>query len=569
MRVIFQKLEVTNILSTQDAELIALQYLTMKYGKDKAIEIFAQSRSNLLSFHGLAWELGRDNFRFFCEFFLHDFLFDYSGGKVELSDTHYEIWRDLQDIIQNRNGTNDVFIFPREFGKTSTITVPLAIWVSLYGYHRYVAIGSATVPRAEAFLATIKMQIEGNQLIEKCFGNVVNKNLTYNAHEIELDIKPQRTYINCVSAGQSLRGTNYLGNRIGLLILDDMQDPQELKTDEKCAELINHIDDDALKALDNANNHVIAVGTVYRKGDLYDHYAHSPMWRLKRKKCILVDDVDAYFKNNKHWQKFFSICRENNDDENLLYKAEDYYYDHKEEMDFPVIWKNYRCLQMAKSYFKNPVSFKREYQGEIDNLGEKFIKSLSAISADQIESNEYTNTILSVDPAATTNKKSDFSAFCVLSDTEKHIKYARKMIIGKMEFDDYISTIIRLLLTYTDINVLSVEKQVYMGADIIKLREIINMTPELVNRPLTIINKSRTKNKDNRIGAIIPDINMGRIVFNEEDTEAIEQIKEFAGTAYTEHDDMIDALADACELIPQIKSAGNYYFVPFSAYGIN
>lgn len=73
----------------------------------------------------------------------------------------------------------------------------------------------------------------------------------------------------------------------------------------------------------------------------------------------------------------------------------------------------------------------------------------------------------------------------------------------------------------------------------------------MVNRPLTIINKSRTKNKDNRIGAIVPDINMGRIIFNEDDTEATEQIKEFAGTAYTEHDDMIDALADACENISE------------------
>ena len=44
---------------------------------------------------------------------------------------------------------------------------------------------------------------------------------------------------------------------------------------------------------------------------------------------------------------------------------------------------------------------------------------------------------------------------------------------------------------------------------------------------------------------------MGRVVFNEDDTEAIEQIKEFAGTAYTAHDDMIDALADAIENITE------------------
>ena len=73
------------------------------------------------------------------------------------------------------------------------------------------------------------------------------------------------------------------------------------------------------------------------------------------------------------------------------------------------------------------------------------------------------------------------------------------------------------------------------------------------NRPITIINKSRTKNKDNRINAIIPDINMGRIIFNEDDIEALDQIKEFAGTAYTAHDDMIDALTDAVENINEVS----------------
>ena len=541
-----------SILTKEDAQLLAIKHLAVVYGEEESISIFAEKGSTLFDFHGLAWQLGEKSFQFFCEFFLHDFLFDYSGGKVPLSDTHYEIWADLQDIIKNRNGTKDVFIFPREFGKTSSITVPLATWVALYGFHRYVAIGSENIDMAQAFLSIIKLCIEDNQAIEKCFGTVVNKNLTYNTNEIELDVKPQRTYIKCVSSNQSLRGNTYLGNRIGLLIMDDMQNPKELKTDENCKELINHIDTTVLNAVDNSNYHVIAVGTVYRKGDLYDHYAHSPMWRLRQRKCILLDDIDTYFKTNQHWQTFLKICSDSNDP-NAIYKADDYYYLHQEEMDFPVIWKNYRCLQMAKKYFENPVSFKREYQGDIDNLGEKYIKSLSAIPMMEIEQMEFTNTILSVDPAAVAKKDSDYSAFCVLSDTDRHIKYARKCIIDKLEFDDYIEMIIRLLLAYPDIRVLSIEKQVYMGADVLKLRERISLNPELVNRPLTIINKSRTKNKDNRIGAIIPDINMGRIIFNEEDTDAIEQIKEFAGTAYTEHDDMIDALADAVENIAEIK----------------
>lgn len=186
-------------------------------------------------------------------------------------------------------------------------------------------------------------------------------------------------------------------------------------------------------------------------------------------------------------------------------------------MDFPLIWNNYDCFDLALEYFEDSVSFKKERQCDINSLGEKRITSLSAIPAKDIENKEFTNTILSVDPASTANKKSDYSAFCVLSDTENHIKYARKCIIDRLEFNDYIKMILSLLVKYPDINTISIEKQTYSGADVIKLREQIQRIPELMCRPITYINKARTKNKDSRIDTVIPDINMGRIVFNEDD----------------------------------------------------
>ena len=149
------------------------------------------------------------------------------------------------------------------------------------------------------------------------------------------------------------------------------------------------------------------------------------------------------------------------------------------------------------------------------------------------------------------------------------MKYVRKALIDKLDYLEYIEKVIELLVNYPDINALSIEKNVYMGADVDKIREKIAEHPELRNRAITIFNKQRTQNKDARINAIIPDINMHNMIFNEDDVDAIEQIKQFAGATSGIHDDAIDCLADCCELLPQIKLIGNYYFVPFSAYGIN
>ena len=544
-----------NNLSIETATQFTAQYCRVLFGESEGDYLFNRYKDHLFDYHGLAWNLGKKSFRYFCSLFLYDLLFDYSGDNIPLSKKHYQIWDELQDVMINRNNTRNCYVFPRSFGKSTTITIPLALWAALYCIHPFVVVDSATEKQAENFINTMKIQIEDNYFIKSCFGDVINKELKYNASEIELDIKPQRSKIQCVSSTSSVRGINYGSFRVGLLILDDAQDEKQITTDKACADLNARINNGILKALQNKNNHVVALGTVQRKGDLYDTLLHSPTWKSHTEKCILLDDIDEYFRTSEGWQTIRKILKTKSTNENALYDAENYYLEHKQELQFPLIWNNYDCFDLALEYFEDSVSFKKERQCDINSLGEKRIKSLSALPAKDIESLEFTNTILSVDPASTANNKSDYSAFCVLSDTDNHIKYARKCIIDKLEFNEYIKMILSLLVQYPDINTVSIEKQTYSGADVIKLREQIQQIPELVNRPITYINKARTKNKDNRINTVIPDINMGRIIFNEDDIAAIDQIKEFAGTAYTAHDDMIDCLADAAENIINIEKS--------------
>ena len=558
------------LLSNVDAQKLVLRYCVQLYG-DAGKLLFMQNKDKIFTYKGLAWALGKQSFHFFCEYFLHDLLFDFSGDKKELSETHYAIWDELQDILQNKNNTRNVYIFPREFGKTTTITTPLAIYCALYCIHPFIVIGSATEGQAQGFVETIKKQLEGNTYIQQSFGNIVNKNLKYNANEVELDLKPQRSKIQAVSSSASVRGINYGSFRVGLLILDDYQDEKMITTDKACESLVNRTTNGILKTLQNQSNHVFAVGTIQRKGDLYDYFYHSPVWVARKEKAMLVDDVDDYFKNNKHWNKVYEILKEKSKNPNAKYDAENYYLENQSEMDYPVIWQNYDCFNLACEYFENPISFKKERQCNIANLGEKRIRSLSSISGFEIEKIPFVKTVLSIDPASTTNRKSDYTAFCVLSEAENKVRYARKCIIAKLEFHDYIDAVIALLEQYTDISILAIEKQVYSGADVLKVRERIALNPHLRDRTITIINKSRRVNKEARMETIIPDVNMGRIVFNSDDFEALEQIKSYAGVDYTEHDDMLDALADAVEQIETISdnTTDNYYnFYSFDKLGL-
>jgi phage terminase large subunit-like protein len=235
------------------------------------------------------------------------------------------------------------------------------------------------------------------------------------------------------------------------------------------------------------------------------------------------------------------------------------------------LWQAYwDCLDIALLYYENPVSFKQEIQGDITNIGTRLFTTIVTKPLYEINNNTFIKTVLSIDPAGTNRigSKRDFYAFCILSETDTGIKYARKSIVKDFEYDDYINLTIKLLKDYPDITHLSIEKNVYSGADALKIQELIHKDDELRNRDITIINKARTANKDNRISAIVPDVNMGRVIFNNEDTEAIQQLKDFCGCKYSLHDDFPDVLADALEQISQINNVPKMKVYDFSFLGL-
>ncbi len=419
-----------------------MRYLIEMYGEKDAIQIFVENKSKIFNYHGLAWSLGKQNLKYFCEIFLHDLLFDYSGEKIPLSKTHYEIWDEVQDMMLNQKNTRTVYVMPRGFGKTTTIMVPLAIWTAMYGLHTFTLIQSDIQKRADQFIADVKAQIEENTLMKSAFGEYINKNYKYNSSEIELDIKPTATKIQGVSAGTNVRGIMFHNSRPGLLLEDDGQDDDDVKSPESRAYLVDRFDTTVMKSLQSQNYHVVALGTVQRVNDLYDTLLKRPTWKSRIQKCVPIDDIDGYFRGHPHWVK----CKEillNANNPNAYMDAMNYYYDNKSEMDFPVIWEKYECFPLFCEWLENNTAFKQEYQCDIYNLGERRIHTIAALPEDEIGKNTFHKTILSIDPAGTNTKKSDYYAFCILSEGDSYytdtngyrhcIRFARKSIIGLVE----------------------------------------------------------------------------------------------------------------------------------------
>lgn len=543
---------------------------TEKEAQDQAEQLMLEKASNLFGYHGLAWQLGKINFEFFCMYFLQDtFLVKENNTAAPIAEVHRELWSDIENIILGNDDADQLGrILPRGTGKSAFGTFAPTIWCHAYGYKRYTLICSDIGSTAEKFIKDIKASLLENQYIEKAFGVLLDdKDKRYICNSTQLELT-NKTFIEAISSSSPMRGRKYDNCRPDLIILDDYQSESDVGTHEAREKKFKKFSDDVKYAAQRAvkrsgkvikkGTTFIALGTLQHKECFYSRLMQLPTWKFKHRKGVLVDDVDELFDNGL-WLEFKKILF-NFKNECRLEDAKEFYWKHEKLMQYPLLWQEFwDCLDMAIDYYENPSSFKQEVQGDVNAIGEKKFKTIATEPAEKIETHTFIKTILCVDPAGTKTKtkKKDYFAFAVCSTCQNNLKYIRKgevlQFTQNREYEDYINHTIALLRSYKDITHLGIEKNTYGGADVVNLEKLIKNDIELSNREITIINFPQTKNKDDKISTIVAKVNMGQIIFNEDDKDAIEQIVEFTDCEHSLHDDFPDVVAEAVKRIDEIE----------------
>lgn len=536
---------------------------TQQQAEDAAERLVISRKDNLFGYHGLAWQLGAVNFEFFNLYFLQDVFI--GPGKAELSDFHHSIWHEIPDLILNKgSASRKVYICPRGIGKTTFISQSSAIWSACYKLKRYIMLCSAIGDTADEFVNNIKLAFNGNERIEKAFGKLYDPHhYTVNSEIIDL---ANEVRIQSISSASVFRGKNYANIRPDLVILDDYQRDDDVATAEQRDKKWKRFNDDVMKSIQQNTCTLLACGTIQHKECFYSRLLHDPTWLHRFERGVLVDNVDKLFDSGP-WLQFKAVFFDERikDPDVRLKKARAFYLAHKKELQFPTLWPQWwNCLDVALSYYENPVSFKQEIQNDVENIGQRRFTTIITEKPDVIEAHEFEKTMLCIDPASSTGKENDFTAFVVGSKAAgRDVKYCRKGEIMRVGFDDYISHTLDLLRRYDDITHIYIEKNLYMGTDVLRLKEKIAADPLLSARPFIFINEMQKKNKVDKIDSIVGDINFGRLILNDADKDAIQQLSDYQG-AQSWHDDFPDCLAEFDIRINEIETVGHVKFYPRS-----
>ena len=536
------------------------KYLIIHYGEDTAIKLLKNNNINVL-----AKALGEIDIAFFCLYFLQDiFVVKDSNQARELSKDHYDLWKVANEcFIQDEYDKLNI-ICPRGFAKTTIFDLAIAIWLVCYKKSKFTLIGAKKDDDATQFVDSIKKVFNENQRIIFTFGKLIDrKKFKLNANEIEF---ANGMYIRAVGSASSVRGANFKGIRPTVVIADDYQDEKDILTEEtrekkynRWTKEIEQVGDKAVyrkgKKIKSATK-IVSIGTVLHLDCLISRLSRNRDYHTILKRAIILEEgqtVDDIF-NSTLWRRCKKIYF-NDSIENSRKAAENFYNEHKAKMHFNVLWEEkWDCFKdLAIPYWENRMSFMSELMNDATSIGKKWFKSILTRSKEEIEEHKFIKTMLCIDPASTTKKKSDYTAMVVGSVATNGFKYMRELVLNKLEFNDYCQKVIDILIAYPDITHIYIEKNTYQGADVVKIKELISKHPILKKRTLIFINEMQRKNKDEKISTIIDPVNNGQVIFVDDNKEFIDLILDFQGQAYTQHDDSTDITAECVNRLDNIK----------------
>lgn len=542
------------------------KYLIKHYNRDIARKSLKKFSKDL---NTLARALGEKDIGFFCLYFMSDiFVVKDSNEARQLSATHYDMWELANDtFIKDKHDKLNI-ICPRGFAKTTIFDLAVSVWLICYGKSKFTLIGAKKDDDAVQFVDSIKKVFKENELIKTTFGELINnKKFKVNANEIEFT---NGMYIRAVGSASSVRGANFKGIRPSVVIADDYQDEKDILTEDSREKKYNRWTKEIEQVGDKAvyrngekikaATKIIAIGTVLHIDCLMSRLSRNKEYKTVLKRAIILNDnetVEDIFESEL-WIKCKKIYF-NDKDEDSKQSARDFYIKNKENMKFPTLWdEKWDCFNdLAIPYWENRISFMSELMNDATSIGEKWFKSVREEHKEFFDDINYSKTMLCIDPASTTNKKSDYTAMVVGSNNSNNFTYIRYIVMQKLEFNSYCKKVIELLEAYEDVVYIYVEKNTYQGADIVKIKELIAQNIKLRNRRFIWINEMQRKNKDEKISTIIDSVNNGQVIFNndcEDSKEAIQQLLDFQGQSYSVHDDFPDIVAECVNRLKEIKT---------------
>lgn len=505
---------------------------------------------------GLRWKLGAIDMEFFGRaYFPHYF----SKPSPEFHRELDAIWQ--QGVLKGRYpltaadtkmisrlpGTRRAVAAPRGHAKSTNLTFKGTMHSTLYGYKHYPIIISDSSEQAEGFLDNIRVEFEENTAILEDFGVLAGSVWRSNVLLTKTNIK-----IEAIGSGKKIRGRKHRNWRPDLIILDDVENDENVRTPEQRKKLKDWFDKAVSKCGDDYTD-IIYIGTLLHYDSLLAKTLTNPAYRsIKYKAVIQFSQADDLW---QQWETIFTDL--SNDDRES--EALAFFQAHKEAMleGTQVLWEEklsyYDLMVMRVS--EGEASFNSEEQNEPINPDDCLFMEEWFDYYNEAEVNfgdPAFDFFGFIDPSLGKTKRSDFSAIVTLA---KHkgsgYMYVVDADIERRHPDRIIADVLakeRWLQAsfghgYRKLGAETNQFQWFLKEELAKASAKAGLY-------LPIEEVQQTSDKVMRIQTLQPDVKNKYIKFNRRHKRLLEQLTQFPMGA---HDDGPDALEGARSIAKRVK----------------
>ncbi|MBS9782636.1 MAG: phage terminase large subunit [Arcobacter sp.] len=523
-------------------------HLSKNSGKDiDDIKKLYELGHSLTGSDGIRKKLGAIDMEFFGRaYFSHYFIKPSPAFHKELDDIwHIGVLKGIYPSnkkkakeISLKNGSRYSVAAPRGHAKSTTLTFKGTIHAVLYEYKHYPIIISDSSDQAEGFLDNIKVEFEENEKIIEDFGDLVGKVWRNNVILTSTSIK-----VEAIGSGKKIRGRKHRNFRPDLIILDDVENDELVRTKEQRTKLSDWFTKAVSKAGDYYTD-IIYIGTLLHYDSLLAKTLKNPRYKHRKYKAVLAFSDSGLW---DEWEKIYTALDNESREEDAL----KFFKEHKEEMikGTKVLWneKNSYYDLMVIKVSDGEGAFNSELQNEPINPDDCIFNEEWFEYYNENELNFRTSDFSFfgfVDPSLGKSKKSDYSAIVTLAKSKSSgYMYVLLADIERRHPDriieDVMQTEIYLRKTYgkgfTKIGAETNQFQWF-------LKEMIAKESAKRGLYLPLVEVNQNKDKTMRIETLQPDIKNRYIKFNKRHKLLLEQLMQFPMGS---HDDGADALEGA------------------------
>jgi predicted phage terminase large subunit-like protein len=221
----------------------------------------------------------REDFGFFCREYFPHYI------KDEPSTLHAWLFERLPRLAKERRGVKLCLAAPRGEAKSTICTQLFVIWSVVFERYWMMPLVMDTFEQAAEMLEAIKAELESNPRLLMDYPEATGQGRVWQAGVI---LTANNRKIRAAGSGKKLRGMRHGPHRPDLVVLDDIENDENVKSPEQRDKLQAWLTKAVLK-LGPADDtmDVVYVGTVLHYDSLLARTLKNPLWERRTFKAVL------------------------------------------------------------------------------------------------------------------------------------------------------------------------------------------------------------------------------------------------------------------------------------------